>query len=292
MSKAEPEPRRIVLVLKKTPYQIYFLERKSRLYLNHRAGEDDVRRMKQAHAEHLRTVEVVEREMRRAGLPWRAVQRADRFQCRPDEMVITIGGDGTFLEASHHIQSQWILGINSDPARSIGYYCSADRNSFRDVLTSVLSGKCHIRSLNRLALTQNGKRLDVAVLNEILIAHAIPAAMSRYRLRIGNVTEEQRSSGIWISTAVGSTAAIGSAGGRAMSEKSQSIQYLPRELFEPPGRKHVHRGGVLPAGTRLEVTSLMRDGRFYVDGSHLRIPFVYGDRLVVRNSRYPLQVVR
>src|SRR6186997_2945247 len=91
--------RRIVLVLKKSPYQIYFLEQKNRLYLRQRAGEEDVERMKASHAEHARTVEVIEQTVRNTGLSWRAVYRADRFQCRDDELVVTVGGDGTFLEA-------------------------------------------------------------------------------------------------------------------------------------------------------------------------------------------------
>src|SRR5262249_36661594 len=144
--------RRVVLVLKKSPYQIYFLEQKNRMYLRHRAGDEDVERMKQSHAEHMRTVDSLQRELTAAHVPCRAVSRADRFHCRTDEWVITFGGDGTFMEASHRIQGQWILGVNSDPARSVGHFCVASRETFAAFLKATLSGTCRIRTLNRMEI--------------------------------------------------------------------------------------------------------------------------------------------
>ena len=43
-----------------------------------------------------------------------------------DSLVITIGGDGLFLSASHMVKSKnvYMLGLNSHPNSSVGHYCS------------------------------------------------------------------------------------------------------------------------------------------------------------------------
>ena len=55
-----------------------------------------------------------------------------------------------------------------------------------------------------------------------------PAAMTSYTLDIGSVSEPQRSSGLWIATAAGSTAAIRAAGGCILPLRSRKLQYLVR----------------------------------------------------------------
>jgi len=129
------------------------------------------------------------------------------------------------------------------------------------------------------------------VLNDILIAHQNPAAMSRYAIRVNGTQEEQRSSGLWLSTAVGSTAAIKSAGGRVLPRESKAIQYLPRELYYGPGTTYRLTGGLVQLGRAIVLRSLMREGMVYADGEHLRVPFRYGDVLRVSRSPQPLVVV-
>ena len=61
------------------------------------------------------------------------------------------------------------------------------------------------------------------VLNDILICHHNPGAMSRYYLTVGRVREEQRSSGVWIATAAGSSGGLHSAGGKVLPRKIKNF---------------------------------------------------------------------
>ncbi len=257
-----------------------------------KSARRDSERFKAAHQAHVRTLDKVRRHLRRRGIRFKAVYRARLVDYSPYDGVISVGGDGTFLEAAHRIRNQWILGVNSDPERSAGSFCGADGSSVERVLDRILEGGAKIQRLHRVRLEINGKRLGVPVLNDILITHRKPAAMSRYRIHLGKVREEQRSSGLWISTAAGSTGAIRSAGGRKLPPESRELQYRPRELYRGPGVRCRLTGGGIPAGRPVRIGSLMREGLICVDGEHWTFPFRYGDRLAIRPFPYPLRVIR
>ena len=76
-----------------------------------------------------------------------------------------------------------------------------------------------------------------------------------------------------------------------MPAGSQRLQYLPRELYYPPGVKYRLTGGVLRKGETVEMTSLMREGMIYADGAHLRFPFPFGDIIQIHISEHPLLAV-
>ena len=94
------------------------------------------------------------------------------------------------------------------------------------------------------------------VLNDVLFSHPIPAATTRYAIRRDGRAEEQRSSGVWIATAAGSTAAIHSAGGKILPITSQRLQFVVREPYEKRGvRYRVLRERSRPAsGSRSSAT--------------------------------------
>jgi len=57
--------------------------------------------------------------LRKKSVEWKAVLRNDLTQPINDvDLVVTIGGDGTLLQASHFIDDKIpVLGVNSDPTR-------------------------------------------------------------------------------------------------------------------------------------------------------------------------------
>jgi len=253
----------------------------------------DQRRQRQALKAHAKTLEHVQQVLKSLGLSCELAYRSSRLDETPFDGVISVGGDGTFLEAARGVKPhQWILGVNSDPKRSVGSFCAATRATFKKILTHFLDGEGGVLKLERLVVEMNGARLNVQVLNDLLITHKTPAAMSRYWLAVGRVKEDQRSSGLWIATAAGSTGAIRSAGGRLLPRISARVQYRPREPYR--GHRSDYRltgGAVLLKEQPIQVGSLMQDGLICVDGDHLTFPFEYGDLLAVKRSPYPLQVV-
>jgi NAD+ kinase len=116
--------------------------------------------------------------------------------------------------------------------------------------------------------------------------------MSRYRLRIGGREETQKSSGLWVSTAAGSSSAVLAAGGARLPWGARRFQYRPRELYRGRLSRCRLTGRILPAGASLRVTWLMRRGSAFIDGPHLRVPLQFADRLEIRLSTGdPLRVL-
>jgi NAD+ kinase len=281
----------VLLVYKKSIYQIYIKEQ--RLSPANRLSDADLARLKASHDTHVATLTAVRQALTRRGIRFREVYRARSASFDRHDFVIAVGGDGTFIEASRRTTDQPLLGVNSDPARSVGFYCVATAATVDCYLDQLLGGQARCRRLNRMGLTLDGTLLDFHVLNDILVTHRSPAAMSCYRVGYGDVSERQRGSGMWVSTAAGSTGAIRSAGGSRMPLGSRRLQFLGRELFRGcDGPSWTLARGFVAAGEPLLLNSQMREGMVFVDGAHLRVPFPYGAELRVTNSAAPLTAVR
>lgn len=246
-------------------------------------GDVTARRLAGADAEHKRTVDEVRRTLRRFKIAFvesalTKLNAALKRQLTQADFVISVGGDGTLLSASHYVRAGMMLGVNSAPGDSVGHFCSVNRANFAARLEAILSLKWRATELARLQVTLDGKPLGELALNDVLIAHYCPAATTRYLLRVGALEEEQRSSGIWIATAAGSTAGIGSAGGRHMPLRSRHLQYLVRELYREPGRDYALTRGLIAPDSGLTLASKMPDGRLYVDGARTTYLFPFGAR--------------
>lgn len=256
----------------------------------------DIQRIRAAAEVHRRTLETVRRMLSKAGVRFKSANRVVFERPRYSfDGVISVGGDGTFLEAARAVDREWILGVNSDPARSVGSFCLGGVEDLPGRIDRIRRGRAAFERLHRFTLEMDGKPLGVRVLNDVLITHAKPAAMSRYWLEVGKRREAQRSSGLWVSTAAGSTGAVRSAGGRVLPRGSARIQYRPRELYggHRGPRRYRLTGGTLSLGTTLfRIGSLMKRGMICVDGEHWVAAFPYGSVLTLRPSAHLLRVVR
>lgn len=267
-----------VLVNKQTA-----LERGGRAADLARSGDPTAWRILHADAQHHQSYEAVYRILDRSGLRFTEIslqKLTDEASRRIAEapLVITVGGDGTLLTTSHYVRDGAILGVNSAPGDSVGFLCAADRDNFAARLESILSGSWRPITVARLAVSFDGVIVPTPALNDALIVHSSPAATTRYMIGVGEELEEQRSSGIWVSTAVGSTAGIRSAGGEVLPLRSRRIQYLVRELFREPGRTFRYRRGTLAPGESLTIASKMPQGEIYLDGARTRYEFPIGTR--------------
>ncbi len=281
---------KVLVAYKKSTFQIYARERRDpKLLRLLRERDVTVSKLKRTHESHERTIEAVRAALDGLGCKATLVYRAQMRAIREVDLVVTVGGDGTILEVARHVEGVPLLGVNSAPGTSLGLFCGADRETVREQLARHLHGELVETPLARLALAVNGVRLSV--LNEVLYAHRNPAATSRYILSIGGKGEEQRSSGIWVSTAAGSTGGIHSAGGPVLPIASKSVLYWVREPFiqgkERPRLLH----GSLPADREIVLTSKMRQGMIYVDGAHHSFPLGFGDRARLRGGAPPLRVL-
>jgi NAD+ kinase len=187
------------------------------------------------------------------------------------------------------VEAAPVLGVNSDPEHSLGLFCGATEADFAQRLRAALAGKLKAVRLARLGVRINGRPVPERALNEVLFSRRDPAAMARYRLAAGGRTEEQRSSGLWISTAAGSTAAIRAAGGRRMPLTDERLQLVAREPYRRDGRPyHLER---LTTRRPVRVQALTGGAAIWIDGEHVRYGLAYGDVVEVRPDGPPLTVL-
>ena len=248
---------------------------------NARAG------FKANHDNHYKALAHVEAVLKTMGLHYVKKPRNTRVNYKSFDLVITVGGDGTVLEAARNLTaSQILLGVNSDPSWSVGQFCHATAESFERMLGQILRRSAKTIRLQKMKVTlKHGKTKRLfECLNDVLVCHANPAAMSRYGVSIGREEEEQRSSGMWIASAAGSTGGIFSAGGRRLPVDDRRLQYHPRELYRAKGIKYALTGGFIRPGKTISLTSHMSNGRIFVDGSHVSYPFIYGQKIEITAS--------
>lgn len=254
-------------------------------------GHVAVKSLKQSHDIHQLTVDTIIEKISNKGIYLDVIFRGDLKPIENYDLVITTGGDGTILETSKYIKDIPVLGVNSDPQGSVGFFTGANKDDFEEKIDLVLEDKINCVSINRLQAKMNGEPIKDLVMNDILITHSIPAATSRYVIRVKGYEENHRSSGIWISTAAGSTAAIRSAGGFPLPVTSDAVQYIVREFYDRGSNNFKLLGGVYNASDEIEIISQMRLGRIYIDGPFFDHPFTVGDRLTLHKSEFPLKLL-
>ncbi len=255
-----------------------------------------VARWRKAHVAHQRTLKHVQQTLRALGAKITVLRGPGAvFDASDASLVVTVGGDGTLLAASHHVSAIPILGVNSSPEHSVGFFCPAHLGNLEPILQSALEGNLPSVLLSRMQVSVNNRIVSRRVLNEALFCHAIPAATSRYIVSFDGKSEEQRSSGVWVSTAAGSTGATLSAGGRVLPFASRKLQLVVREPYrQSPNqsrRSPIDLDRIVFEPTQsLTLFSKMEDARLYLDGPYRQIPVGLGDRVVCSVSDEPLHV--
>jgi NAD+ kinase len=166
----------------------------------------------------------------------------------------------------------------------VGYFCAADRKSLADALAGALVGKLRETELSRMSVRMDGERLGPPVLNDVLFSHASPAATSRYALGLRGRREQHKSSGVWVATAAGSTAAVRSAGGRAQPIGSKRLQLVVREPYSTVGPRPTLLKAFVEPNEKLVIESHMRMGRLFIDGPRIVHPVPIGARIELRRS--------
>lgn len=279
------DPMRVLVVYKRS-----FLEthRRDRGLLR-RIAPADLARLRRADLENRETLRDVLAFLRKARADAEAVYRSEVASNPRYDLIVTVGGDGTFLMAAHYARATPIFGINSDPGYSLGLFAAAHRRTFPEKLRKALAGHLPATRLNRLSVAVNGTTRPELALNDVLVAHRSPASLSRYALSVdGGPPEVQRSSGLWISAAAGSTAAIRAAGGKKMAILSRGAQHLTREPYSWPVAPRLRRG---MARRRVDVLALMSEAGLWIDGSRTQVDLSFGDRVRVATGAEPAVVL-
>lgn len=290
--------RDVLLVYKKSQLRLAVENKNARITTLLERDDVSVLPLRAAARAHDDSIAIVEAALKAAGC---VVHRIYRARLRPEDtqnrLVVTVGGDGTVLDTSHRVLDESVvLGVNSDPDRSIGFFCAATAATFADVLAQVLDGSLAPGPLQRLTGSIDGKVFAFPALNEVLIGHKSPASTSRYLVDHGGVVADHKSSGVYVSTAAGSTAAMRSAGGALQELQDGRLQWRTRELLTLPpaagaAARVVHEAFFVGADDEVTVTSRMREGRVWIDGPHVSLDLPMGARLTLSGRCPPLRLV-
>ncbi len=196
------------------------------------------------------------------------------------DLIISVGGDGTFLEVNKYINSNVpVLAVNSDPNSSIGFYSFGTKDNFEQIITNL---EFQPRSLlRRFELTLDGKKLKTQFLNDVVCQHN--TGYSKCTFNIGTNFEKLQkyvSSGIIISSTYGSTGFIYSEKGELMDLNDESLQFISRSVRNAKSKYCPY----------MIIKSETLNGRFYIDGIHENYTFTTGSELIITKGT-PINLV-
>lgn len=288
------KPCRVFLWSKQSLYERFLAHRvqSERLLESRDITDRFTARVLPAHEETVRSRLVVSSVLRSAGCVVTQPQRLHRVPDGQYDLIVVVGGDGTVLDVARCVNQTPILAVNSSPSTSVGYFCRTTAEGFEAVLEPVMRGEEKPLRLTRIRIVVDGRTHPDWALNDVLVANRVPAATSRYFLFLHSAVEDQKSSGVWVSTAAGSSGAVRSAGGEPMEMDDERLQFVVREPFcqATPGDApyRLLRGLVGQEGISFE--SLMFDGGLFLDGRRVAVPFSYGSVATLTPDAPPLHI--
>jgi hypothetical protein len=212
-------------------------------------------------------------------------------------LVIAFGGDNHFQYVSHFVEDTPILGINSDPQRSEGALTSLNIEEFEKILPLILNDELKLEEWTRLEAYIDGKRVLEQSIAEIFIGEKKRFQMSRHVLNINDNSEEQKGSGLLVTTGSGSTGWYNSAS-RYMFPEGNHFKRTEKEarfiLAEPYRGKLTNPKiphGTITGNQKIELTILSDDEPVLVIDAHKVVNLREGAKVTVKLGK-PLKVVR
>lgn len=215
-------------------------------------------------------------------LPTTTVRREDlpNFLFRDTDLIVVCGPDGLFVNLAKYIGSQPVLTINPDPDTVAGVLMLFPPSAVGEAVAKVQGGKHRSEHLPFIKASVDDDRIVWGV-NDVFVGRKDHVS-ARYELSFGSQKESQSSSGIIVSTGIGSTGWIrsvaamvaglthGGLGNKLSSLPaaiSNELVFVVREPFPSPNTgTTVVTGRVMP-GKPLIVSSEMPDGGYiFSDG--------------------------
>ncbi len=287
-SLAAKLPPRVLLVSKTSNFELHGHRVEAHVHAGH-VPREQLRRLQQAHEEHYASLNAVKSAFQGASIPFTVMHRDDPW---PDagsfDVVVTVGGDGTLLLASHRLpMGGRMVGVRSSPS-SVGHLCAFDGEDAEALATQLRQQSLVFHKIPRLCakvycLETQATVIMPPALNDCLFANISPAATTRYNIQFDGKREFHKSSGIWFATAIGSTAAIHAAGGTVLPPETRQLQFMVRELYQGAKQPPLSlRHAVFdPDQKQLLVECRSQQAMLAVDGPHGVQKLGFGDRLTL-----------
>lgn len=190
------------------------------------------------------------------------------------DLVIAAGGDGTLLSTASFVDSALVLAVNSAPSHSAGILTSANMSDLEEKLGRFYKGDFSVLNRTRLNVEIDSKHIGLA-LNEAYIGSIKPFGIAaRYAIKVDGKEEEQKSSGIVVSTGTGSTAMF-----RHFGKAFKADACYAKYAVSFPIEKYKLTGGKVKEITI--VSGMTKNDLLTIDGGQ---DFNYGYKAVIRVS--------
>ncbi|MDR1419172.1 MAG: sugar kinase [Treponema sp.] len=130
-------------------------------------------------------------------------QYLPNFIFAPGDIVVAVGQDGLVANTLKYLDGQPLIGINPDPARWDGVLLPFKPEDAAKIVKETAGGRRRLEEVTMAsAKVQNGQEL--LAVNDFFIGQKGHAS-ARYIIKYGGVKEPQSSSGVIVSTGLGST---------------------------------------------------------------------------------------
>ncbi len=278
---------RIILVTRRTRLEDLVARlntvEQARFYVEHLGA--DFSDYETEHAGYHQAVESAESTLRRYG----RVQKLDRtlvpnFLFPPDCLVVAVGQDGLVANTLKYLNGQPVIGVNPDPGRWDGVLLPFAVVDLKKIVPEAQAGKRPTRSVTMAPVTlSDGQELHAV--NDLFIGPRSHVS-ARYTIELDEQRETHSSSGIIVSTGMGSTGwfrslltgAVAMAGPASSEElkalqqagfpwESEHLYFTVREPFPSRSSQTGLVFGRIERGQFLRLTSAMPDyGVIFSDG--------------------------
>jgi len=202
-----PAERKVVLVTRRTRLEElvarYHSVAQARFYLEHLGA--DFSDYLAEHETYLKAQQEVLAALRAHGR-FQAIERSflPNFIFAPDDVVVALGQDGLVANTIKYLDGQPMVGVNPDPYRWDGILLPFEHKDLNALLPEVLRDRRDHKIVSMAEATlSDGQRL--LAVNDLFIGPKSHTS-ARYEIALGERREMQSSSGLIVSTGLGSTA--------------------------------------------------------------------------------------
>ena len=204
---SSPLERKVILVTRKTRLEELLARHQTlaqaRFYVEHLGADfDDYQREHDAYLEARRaTLEVLQTHGR-----YQVIDRAflPNFLFGSNDLVVALGQDGIVANTMKYLDGQPLVGVNPEPVRYDGVLLPFESGDLGSLLPDLLADRRPFKQVTMAKATLTDKQVLYAV-NDLFIGPKSHTS-ARYEIRHGKDTETQSSSGVIVSTGLGSTA--------------------------------------------------------------------------------------
>ncbi|MGI6177006.1 MAG: NAD(+)/NADH kinase [Eubacterium sp.] len=213
------------------------------------------------------------------------------------ELIVCIGGDGTFLELIHVLDFPQvpIIGINTG---HLGFFQEIQPESLDEFIKDYVAGRYSLQRMETVeaVVTHDGVKEKFRGLNEIVVASAANYAYSaHFDVSIGGSFIERFSGdGLIISTPAGSTAYNYSLGGSIVDPRLKLLQATPIAPMNTTAYRSFTSSIMLPPDLSLGIKPMLygTKGAITIAYDGFSKKFDHADHIEVKLSDIGIELLR